>query len=121
MTYWRGPVWINTNWFIRLGLLRYGYNDRAELIRQGVPRLMSDQGFREYYDPITGIGLGGKNFSWTGSTCNRYDHDERHLLPISVASLALDQGRLVEYCDGILVHFRASSLTLCLYTLQLLR
>jgi glycogen debranching enzyme len=67
VTYWRGPVWINTNWFIRLGLLQYGYNDRAELIRQGVLRLVSDQGFREYYDPITGTGLGGKNFSWTAA------------------------------------------------------
>ena len=67
VTYWRGPIWINTNWFIRLGLLRYGYNDRAERIRQGVLRLVSEQGFREYYDPITGAGLGGKNFSWTAA------------------------------------------------------
>jgi hypothetical protein len=27
---------------------------------------VSDQGFREYY-PITGTGLGGKNFSWTAA------------------------------------------------------
>jgi hypothetical protein len=28
---------------------------------------VSEQGFREYYDPITGAGLGGKNFSWTAA------------------------------------------------------
>jgi hypothetical protein len=28
---------------------------------------VSDQGFREYYNPITGTGLGGKNFSWTAA------------------------------------------------------
>ncbi|HYZ58328.1 MAG TPA: hypothetical protein VE544_01625, partial [Nitrososphaeraceae archaeon] len=63
----RGPIWINTNWALRLGLLRYGYIDRAERIRQGVCRLVADQGFREYYDPTTGAGLGGKNFSWTAA------------------------------------------------------
>ena len=40
---------------------------------------------------------------------------------VTMSLYSLDQGRLVEYCDGILVHFRASSLTLCLYTLQLLQ
>jgi hypothetical protein len=50
-----------------LGLLRYGYNDRAEQLRQGVFKLVANQGFREYYDPTTGEGLGGKNFSWTAA------------------------------------------------------
>ena len=67
VAYWRGPIWINTNWALWLGLLRYGYNDRAEQLRQGVFRLVTNQGFREYYDPTTGEGLGGKNFSWTAA------------------------------------------------------
>jgi len=67
VTYWRGPIWINTNWALWLGLLRYGYNERAERIRQGVFNLVKNQGFREYYDPTTGVGLGGKNFSWTAA------------------------------------------------------
>ncbi|HZD36057.1 MAG TPA: hypothetical protein VE130_12705 [Nitrososphaeraceae archaeon] len=67
VTYWRGPIWINTNWGLWLGLLRYGYNERAEQIRQGVFKLVQNQGFREYFDPITGRGLGGKNFSWTAA------------------------------------------------------
>ena len=67
VTYWRGPIWINTNWALWLGLLRYGYIERAELIRQGVFKLVQNQGFREYYEPTTGFGLGGKNFSWTAA------------------------------------------------------
>jgi hypothetical protein len=67
VTYWRGPVWVNINWMIWLGLLRYGYKERAELIRQGVFDLVRNQGFREYYDPNTAEGLGGKSFSWTAA------------------------------------------------------
>lgn len=67
VTYWRGPIWINTNWRLRLGLLRYGYTERAEQIRQGVFKLVQNQGFREYFHPTTGRGLGGKDFSWTAA------------------------------------------------------
>lgn len=67
VTYWRGPIWINSNWGLWLGLLHYGYTERAEQIRQGVFKLVQNQGFREYFDPTTGRGLGGKNFSWTAA------------------------------------------------------
>jgi glycogen debranching enzyme len=66
-TYWRGPVWINTNWMIWLGMLKYGYIEEAELIRSGVFELTKNHGFREYYDPYKGQGLGGKDFSWTAA------------------------------------------------------
>src|SRR5215813_8856875 len=45
---------------IWLGLLKYCYNDAAERIRQGIFELVANHGFREYYDPFTGRGLGGK-------------------------------------------------------------
>jgi glycogen debranching enzyme len=67
MTYWRGPVWINTNWMIWLGMLKYGYTEEAELIRSGVFELAKNHGFREFYDPYKGQGLGGKDFSWTAA------------------------------------------------------
>ena len=67
LTYWRGPVWVNTNWMIWLGLLKYCYNDAAERIRQGIFELLANHGFREYYDPFTGKALGGKSFSWTAA------------------------------------------------------
>ena len=55
------------NWMIYWGLLSYGYNDRAEQIRKGIFELAQNHGFREYYDPFTGQGLGGKDFSWTAA------------------------------------------------------
>jgi Trehalase len=67
LDYWRGPVWINNSWGLRYGLLRYGYTDRAERIKQGALRLVAEHGFREYFNPISGEGLGGKNFSWTAA------------------------------------------------------
>jgi hypothetical protein len=67
LTYWRGPVWVNMNWMIWLGLLRYRYYDEAERIKQGIFELAANHGFREYYDPFTGRGLGGKSFSWTAA------------------------------------------------------
>jgi hypothetical protein len=67
ITYWRGPVWINTNWMIWLGLLKYGFKQESELIKQGVLELAENHGFREYYNPYKGQGLGGKDFSWTAA------------------------------------------------------
>jgi len=67
ITYWRGPVWINTNWMIWLGLLKYGFRQEAELIKQGVLELAENHGFREYYNPYKGQGLGGKDFSWSAA------------------------------------------------------
>ncbi|HET6589458.1 MAG TPA: trehalase family glycosidase [Candidatus Nitrosocosmicus sp.] len=67
ITYWRGPVWINTNWMIWLGLQKYGYFSEANLIKEGVFELVKNHGFREYYDPYKGQGLGGRDFSWTAS------------------------------------------------------
>ncbi|MGD9534848.1 MAG: hypothetical protein AB7V56_13905 [Candidatus Nitrosocosmicus sp.] len=67
LTYWRGPVWINMNWLFWLGLLEYGYSKEADAIRNGVFELVQRHGVREYYDPYTGKGLGGKDFSWTAA------------------------------------------------------
>jgi glycogen debranching enzyme len=67
ITYWRGPVWINTNWMIWLGLLKYGFRQEANLIRQGVLELAQNHGFREYYNPYKGQGLGGRDFSWSAA------------------------------------------------------
>lgn len=62
--YWRGPVWIATNWFIYHGLMNYGFKKEAEVIRESSKKLVEKGGFREYFNPETGKGLGAHNFTW---------------------------------------------------------
>lgn len=63
---WRGPVWMTPNWFVYRGLKRYGYNDIAEEIKNKSQDLLEKSGFREYYHPITGHGMGAEDFTWGG-------------------------------------------------------
>ena len=65
--YWRGPVWVNLNWLIHEGLIRYGFGDQAEALRAMTIELVSRSGFREYFDPRDGEGLGAASFTWTAA------------------------------------------------------
>jgi glycogen debranching enzyme len=65
--YWRGPVWININWFLMHGLETYGYQDLANRLRTTIIDLCRDEGFHEYFDPVTGGGLGSNLFSWSAA------------------------------------------------------
>ena len=64
--FWRGTTWIAINWFIYKGLLNYGFLDVAYEIRKSSTALLEKSGFREYFNPITGEGLGAKKFTWGG-------------------------------------------------------
>lgn len=64
--FWRGPVWIGTNWFIYKGLKQYGFYKEAEKIKQSSVDLLRKSGFREYFNPLTGEGLGAHDFTWGG-------------------------------------------------------
>jgi hypothetical protein len=65
--YWRGPCWVNVNWLISAGLRRYGSDAYAGAIRAATLALIRSQGFREYYHPVTGEGLGSDQFSWSAA------------------------------------------------------
>ncbi len=65
--YWRGPVWINTNWLLMHGLRRYGFLEKAESVRQDIIELVRRYGFHEYFDPFQGTGYGTDCFSWTAA------------------------------------------------------
>ena len=62
---WRGPVWMNTNWYIARGLRRHGHAALARHIEDRSAALVEQSGFREYYNPLTGEGHGAFDFSWT--------------------------------------------------------
>jgi hypothetical protein len=62
---WRGPVWMNTNWYLARGLRRHGREDLARRIEDRSGDLVEGDGFREYYNPFTGEGHGAQDFSWT--------------------------------------------------------
>jgi mannosylglycerate hydrolase len=65
--YWRGPVWINIDWFLMHGLEAYGYEEHAERLRRTIIDLCRKEGFHEYFDPTSGEGLGSILFSWTAA------------------------------------------------------
>ena len=65
--YWRGPVWVNVNWFLIQGLERAGLQTEADELRKLTLELVSRSGFVEYYDPRTGGPLGVSEFSWSAA------------------------------------------------------
>ena len=65
--YWRGPIWVNTNWMIYKGLLNYGFEDIARKIGLNIIRFINELGFWEYFYPSEMRGLGSNNFSWTAA------------------------------------------------------
>lgn len=67
ISYWRGPVWVNVNWLIALGLYRRGKTERADACFEGLLSLVWENGFWEFYAPDTGRALGGRDFSWSAA------------------------------------------------------
>lgn len=65
--YWRGPVWINVNWFLVKGLRRAGLVREADALRRLTLQLVDQSGFAEYYEPSTGEPLGSDGFSWSAA------------------------------------------------------
>jgi mannosylglycerate hydrolase len=65
--YWRGPVWININWFLVRGLQRLGMHAEAERLRSLTLQLVDRFGFSEYYHPSSGRPLGSDSFSWSAA------------------------------------------------------
>jgi glycogen debranching enzyme len=62
---WRGPTWVNSNWFLAHGLVAQGYSADAEQIAEVTRALVDTQGFRECFNPYTGEGQNARDFGWT--------------------------------------------------------
>lgn len=68
--YWRGPVWVLSNYLVMHGLLNYGYQAQAAELADKTQRLLVDDfntsgGMNENYDPESGApDAGGHFLSW---------------------------------------------------------
>ena len=62
---WRGPSWVNTAWLLIPPMRELGYNDDADRILRSLAFAVSRYGYREYYNPLTGRGLGAHEFGFS--------------------------------------------------------
>ena len=62
---WRGPTWVNMNWFVLRGLLKYDQQAQAKTLASRTAALVQRYGFWECFDPYSGVGMGAPDFSWT--------------------------------------------------------
>ena len=62
---WRGPTWVNTNWYLVKGLKKHGFKKEAQHIIDRTVDLIKLSGYREFFNPFTGEGYGAHNFSWS--------------------------------------------------------
>ena len=61
---WRGPAWMNTSWLLVPPMIELGYAAEAERIVRSLEVAALRHGFREYYNPLTGRGLGARGFGF---------------------------------------------------------
>lgn len=62
---WRGPTWVNTNWFLAKALMLRGYRKEAKVVILKTAEMIEKSGFWEFYNPFTGEGYGQPNFGWS--------------------------------------------------------
>lgn len=62
---WRGPTWINTNWFLARALAERGYREEARAIARASCELVQRSGYWECFNPLTAEGHGAPNFGWS--------------------------------------------------------
>lgn len=64
-TTWRGPTWVNVNWYLYWGLRQHGFTDVAAELRRRTLRMVATSGIREFYEPFSALGQGARDFGWT--------------------------------------------------------
>ena len=64
-TTWRGPTWLNVNWYLYWGLRQHGFRDVARELARRTVEMQAKGGIREFYDPLTAAGQGATSFGWS--------------------------------------------------------
>jgi glycogen debranching enzyme len=62
---WRGPSWVNINWYLYWGLRSHGYRDLATELAKRTVAMIGIGGMREFFNPSTAQGYGAQDFAWT--------------------------------------------------------
>ena len=65
--YWCGPLWCQMNYMIAKGLAEQGELSLAEKMRHDLKNVIELSGFYECFDPLSGAGCIGRDFSWTAA------------------------------------------------------
>jgi glycogen debranching enzyme len=63
---WRGPSWVNSNYYLYWGLRAHGYRDIATELAKRTVQMVGKGGMREFFNPFTADGYGAVDFGWTG-------------------------------------------------------
>jgi glycogen debranching enzyme len=61
---WRGPLSLNTNWFLVHGLRGHGHDEAADRIAARSREVVERGGLNEFYDPLDGRPVGAGRFGW---------------------------------------------------------
>jgi hypothetical protein len=61
---WRGPLSLNTNWFLVHSLRGHGYDEAAQRIADRSREAVDRGGLNEFYDPLDGTPVGAERFGW---------------------------------------------------------
>jgi glycogen debranching enzyme len=64
-TTWRGPTWINVNWYFYWALRAHGRRDVASELAERTLAMVTKSGIREFYDPRNADGQGAVDFGWS--------------------------------------------------------
>ena len=65
--YWRGPIWAPSTMLAADGLARCGEIAFAREIAKRFADMVTESGFAENFDALTGDGLRDKAYTWTAS------------------------------------------------------
>lgn len=59
---WRGSAWMVIAWLLVPSMSELGYSAEARRIVSSLMQAVRQEGFREYYNPLTGAGHGARSF-----------------------------------------------------------
>ncbi|MBI4348639.1 MAG: hypothetical protein HY553_17505 [Elusimicrobia bacterium] len=62
---WRGPSWVNANWYLYHGLRAHGRADAASELARRTVAMVARGGMREFFNPRDATGYGATDFGWT--------------------------------------------------------